>query len=340
MILVLSYDWYEQGTDPVINWLIFHKAPFVKVTIQDLLNRTNNCRIDVNKGKIWINGVEFASKINVIWFRRFEDDLRLGLKDEFPSSQAAFELKYEFKDLLEYFYKVFDHKIWMPRHDGYNLNKLETLYFANKLNVKVPETIVCNNKSDLKSFYNKHNKEVIIKPMRHSGYFIDEEKTYSIYTNSITDDFIKALPNNFLATLVQQKVKGLHEIRTFYLDGEFYSTAVWVSKPNSHSDIKLNYSSKHINWFPYEFPKELREQYDNFFRKLNLNTCSFDVIKTNDGQYVLLEINSVGQYSAPGNRCNYNLDEKIASWLINKNEDEEKNKYIQKTRTREIATHL
>ena len=35
MILALSFDHYEQGTDPVIDWLIYHKADFVKVTIQD-----------------------------------------------------------------------------------------------------------------------------------------------------------------------------------------------------------------------------------------------------------------------------------------------------------------
>ena len=42
MIVVLSYNWYEQGTDPVIDWLIYHKANFVKITIQDLLNKTEN----------------------------------------------------------------------------------------------------------------------------------------------------------------------------------------------------------------------------------------------------------------------------------------------------------
>ena len=30
----------------------------------------------------------------------------------------------------------------------------------------------------------------------------------------------------------------------------------------------------------------------------------------------MLEINPVGQFSAPGYRCNYRLEEKIAKWLI------------------------
>ena len=39
MIVVLSYDFYEQGTDPVIDWLLFYNAPFVKVTYQDLISK-------------------------------------------------------------------------------------------------------------------------------------------------------------------------------------------------------------------------------------------------------------------------------------------------------------
>jgi len=35
MILILSYKDYEQGTDPISEWLLYYKYPFRKITIED-----------------------------------------------------------------------------------------------------------------------------------------------------------------------------------------------------------------------------------------------------------------------------------------------------------------
>lgn len=316
MIVVLSYNWYEQGTDPVIDWLIYHKANFVKITIQDLLNKTENCRININTGEIWINGIEISKEVNVIWFRRFEDDVRLNLSDDFPAKQAKFEVDLEIRELTKFLFLRFKEKTWMPHYLGIDVNKLDVLYYANNAKIKVPNTIVCNNKSALLTFFKNSLTGIITKPIRHSGYFIKEKKTYSIYTNSIDEKFINTLPDNFTATLFQEKVKSKFEIRVFYLDSEFFATAIIVNENNSEADIKLSFESKNINWIPYKLPKEYEEKLHIFFQSINLNTCSFDVILTPENEYVLIEINPVGQYSAPSNRCNYNIEEKIANWLI------------------------
>ncbi|TDE03737.1 ATP-grasp domain-containing protein [Flavobacterium hiemivividum] len=318
MIVVLSYDWYEQGTDPVIDWLIYHKANFVKITIQDLLNKRENCKININTGEIWINGKEISKDINVIWFRRFEDDVRLNLSDKFPSKQAEFEVDHEIRELTKFLFSRFKEKKWMPHYKGIDVNKLDVLYYANKAKIKVPTTVVCNNKNDLITFFKNSLTGIIIKPIRHSGYFIKEKNTYSIYTNSIDEKFINSLPENFTATLFQEKVKSKFEIRVFYLDGEFFATAIIINNNNNNTeaDIKLSFESKDINWIPYKLPTKYEQEMHAFFQSINLNTCSFDVILTPDNENILLEINPVGQYSAPSNRCNYNIEEKIANWLI------------------------
>lgn len=316
MIVVLSYDWYEQGTDPVIDWLIHHEANFVKITIQDLINKSKKIKLNVNTGEIWVNGVEISKDINVIWFRRFEDDVNLNLSDDFPTKQAKFEVDLEIRELTKFLFLRFKEKIWMPHYLGIDVNKLDVLYYAKKANIKVPNTIVCNNKSDLIDFYKSSITGIITKPIRHSGYFVKEDKTYSIYTNSINEKFINTLPDYFTATLFQEKIKSKFEIRVFYLDGDFFATAIIVNENNSEADIKLSFESENINWIPYKLPTDYEKKLHSFFQSINLNTCSFDVILTPDKEFILLEINPVGQYSAPSNRCNYNIEEKIANWLI------------------------
>lgn len=329
MILVLSYDWYEQGTDPVIDWLTCQKADFIKITINDLINRKDNIKVNVNSGEIWINGLEVSSQINVIWFRRFEHDISFNFSKQTQNpllKQADFEIQLEIRDLMQFLFERFKDRIWLPHYLGISINKLDAVLLAQRKNIKMPETIICNNKTDLTSFYNKHENGIITKPIRHSGYFIKEDKTYSIYTNSVKKDFIQTLPDHFTATLFQEKIDFKLEIRVFYIDGDFYATAIITTANNNEADIKLSFETEHINWVPYQLPQEYQLQLHHFFESLNLNTCSFDVMLTKDNEYVLLDINPVGQYSAPGNRCNYKIEQKIANWLI-KNDNKKKKSY-------------
>lgn len=320
MILVLSYDWYEQGTDPVLDWLIYYKADFVKVTINDLLNKKDECFIDVNKGEIWIKGKEVSKCINIIWYRRFEYDIKFSFFDEEKTKfkeQLKREVQEEINELMRYLFMMFRDKLWLPNYRSIEVNKLEVIYQAKKEEINTPKTIICNNRNSLLKFYNECKGDVITKPINHSGYFIDDDITFSVYTTSIDEEFILSLPEYFVASLFQQKIKAKFEIRTFYLDGDFYSTAIILtSKSKENIDIKQSFESKEINWIPYKLSDDYEEKMRKLFKRLELNTGSFDSLLDDNDEYVLLEINPVGQYSAPSNRCNYRIDKKIADWLI------------------------
>lgn len=317
MILVLSFNHYEQGTDPVIDWLLYHKADFVKVTIQDLIQTDTSFKIDINAGRIIVKGKDITDDIKVIWYRRFEAELVVDLPKNKHTSQALFELKNEVEVTITYLKRILSDKKWMPYNDGIRLDKPEVTYLAEQFGVKTPKSIITNNLQDVIAFQKSVKADLITKPIRHSSYFIDGEYTYSIYTQKLKKEKIKELPEYFVLTLFQECIDSEFEIRVFYLDGEFYATAVIITeKKEDVVDVKLNYESESINWLPYKLPKVFEEQLDSFMRHINLNTGSIDVMKTKKGEYIMLEVNPVGQFSAPGYRCNYNLEEKIAKWLI------------------------
>ena len=319
MILVLSLDKYEQGTDPVIDWLIYKKANFVKLTIQDLISTNNDFKIDVNFGRIYVKGIDLTDEIKVIWYRRFEDDLMVRFPNGKHSEQVLFELKNEVEVVTDYLKRILTDKIWMPHEDGIKLDKPEISFLAEKFNLKTPKSIITNNKFDVINFQNEINSDLIIKPIRHSGYFIDANHTYCIYTQKINQKMVNELPENFVLTLFQECVDSELEIRVFYLDGEFYSSAIIITDKDSDVvDVKLNFNTDSINWIPYQLPKEFEVQLDSFMKSINLNTGSLDILKTKNNEYIMLEINPVGQYNAPAYRNNFYLEEKIADWLINK----------------------
>lgn len=318
MILVLSFDHYEQGTDPVIDWLIYYKADFMKITIQDLVQKNTDFKIDINHGRIYLKGKDITDAIKVIWYRRFESDIKVDLPKGKHSGQALFELKNEVDVTITFLKKILADKKWMPYDEGIRLEKPEVTYLSEQFNLRTPKSIITNNRADVISFQKTVKTDLITKPIRHSSYFIDGKDTYSIYTQKIKKEALQQLPEQFVLTLFQECVDAEFEIRVFYLDGKFYATAIIIPEKEANVvDVKLNYESKNINWIPYQLPKVYEESLDAFMRSIDLNTGSLDIMKTKEDEYIMLEVNPVGQFSAPGYRCNYNLEEKIAKWLIN-----------------------
>ena len=52
-------------------------------------------------------------------------------------------------------------------------------------------------------------------------------------------------------------------------------------------------------------------------RLADLETGSLDLIYSKTGQYYFLEVNPGGQFSMVSIPCNYNLEKKVAEYLIN-----------------------
>ncbi len=319
MILILSYSSHEQSTEPVIDWLSYKKASFFRLTASDFLSKKSGYKMDVCSGLIHSqDNIIPIAEVNVVWYRRWDDRFKLAdYPDAFPYDQLAFENTNELKALSNYFFSLLKGKKWLTAPDCVDVNKLDVLKRAADFGITVPASQVLNNKKDLIEFYHTCNQGLISKPIYHSGYFVDQDYTYSVYTNSFAWEQIEQLPDYFFPSLFQEKVESDYEIRSFYLDGTFYSSAIICTDKHSRDiDIKVNNSKGLTSWTPYQLPSSLENQLDLFMKSLGLNTGSIDILKTHDGRYMFLEVNPVGQFAAPSFRANYYLDEKVADWLI------------------------
>lgn len=319
MILVLTFREYEQSTDPVIDWLLYHKASFVKIFIEDLLTHSQKYRVDVDNKKIYVDEVEISAKINVVFYRRFEKSIQF--KSDFNLGQINKKIEREsngeLKDLFDYLFYVLDNKIWFPHYSKIEVNKLEMLNIAKDVGLSIPSSTVTNSKDEVIKF-KKDVGKIVYKPIRQISYYIFGKYTYSPYTIEMDDGKIDELNNYFFPSLFQRKVEGKYEIRCFYLDGEIFASAILINSDNKEVDIKLNFNSNSTKWMNYNLPDEVRQKILLFMNKTGLITGSIDLIKTIDNNYYFIEVNPVGQYFAPSVNCNYYIENKIAEWLINK----------------------
>ncbi|MBO2013095.1 hypothetical protein [Hymenobacter negativus] len=319
MILVLSNEAYEQGTDPVLSWLLHYQVPFVKVSLHDLVTSKVRYHVDLKTRDIFINGQSVKHSITTIWHRRF-----LGAANAMSfaagtnTDQLNFEIRTELHDLVSYLELLFRDKTWLTAFNRIKVNKLEVMDLASQAGLKVPHTRIINNRDEVLAFYHELGGHLISKPIADvRGSYQQGDSTHVVLTTNLDAGRIAALPEHFFPSLFQEKVAVDFEVRVFYLDGRFFATGTLFSGTERNVDKKLDSGSERVHYVPYQLPAVVEEQLTQLMRTLELNTGSIDLLRTVAGEYVFIEVNPVGQYLAESTYCHYALEKEIAEWLIN-----------------------
>ncbi|MCW3071897.1 MAG: hypothetical protein JWO44_1787 [Bacteroidetes bacterium] len=197
-----------------------------------------------------------------------------------------------------------------------NVNKLIVLLKARNLGIAIPGTYILADKTRIGDLLLK--EELITKPY-HEINSIEYNKTrYTNYTSTVTAETLSVADHEIFPTLVQKKIQKLFEVRSFFLNGKFYSMAIFSQASDKTLSDFRNYDQESPNrTIPFQLPSELEEKLKQLFKELGLNSGSLDLIYTVDDEYVFLEINPVGQFSMVSYPCNYYLEKLIMETLTN-----------------------
>ncbi len=314
MILILEDNTYDESFDHVVDWLIHLKSRFYRLNINDIISGKIPLELDNVENKLIIDGIDFQSEVNVVWYRRFYPQHAI----ENLTIQMRADLRGEVNHLIECIFSVLRNKKWYPDFSNITVNKILILEKAASFGLTVPKSYVVNNITTLNEVRTRIG-DLIMKPINFCGYHSDGDKVSTAYTIKLDDHKIKELEKSFFPTLVQQQIKAKFEIRSFYIDEAFYSTAI-VCSERQHSDIKLDVNSGNANSVPFELPSLIKEKLIEFMNDIDLNTGSIDLIVDQNDQFFFLEVNPIGQFIAPSNRCNFDIDMKIAQLLTYQDE--------------------
>lgn len=319
----------DASTNEVQNWFHHFGASFERVNEDDARNAKNDLVISSKKEE-WKPDQNYAS----IWFRKIyggqsfntlnEEDVAESIAPA-RRQQLNNYINKENNTLVHHFYQQFRSERVLSPYSSISLNKLFVLKEAAKLGFEVPDTLVTTKKNRLKTFESQQANGIISKAINQACRIrIQEEppKNYLQYTSEIDKEWIDNLPEEFGVSLFQEKLDKAYEVRTFYLDGQCYSVAIF-SQRNAQTAVDFRrYDKKTPNRKTvYQLPNTVEKRIENLMTELNLNTGSLDFVKTKDGRLVFLEINPAGQYGMTSVPGNYYLDKKIAEYLIGKYEN-------------------
>ncbi|KAB7779006.1 hypothetical protein NB699_001433 [Xanthomonas sacchari] len=198
-----------------------------------------------------------------------------------------------------------------------DLNKLIVCKIAREAGLNVPDYLVTNDGGRALDFVQQG--ACVSKPTSDCLYAWDYEITrraYFSYTELVLPEEAATIQCGSPPSYLQHLVPKSYEVRSFYLDGQFFSCAI-MSQEDAMTTIdyrKYNNARPTRN-IPITLPVDIATRTRELFKRLNLNTGSVDFIVGNDGTYYFLEINPSGQFGAISEACGFDLHQRVALWL-------------------------
>jgi ATP-GRASP peptide maturase of grasp-with-spasm system len=324
MVLILSST-SDLSTFDVIKWLDYFEVPWVKL---DSSIKLNLIRLDVNQGESsFVLETPTGERINTneltgFWYRRSEFGLNysaelLGLEEDELAKNIQQHLHYELSYLTKELHQLLSKKSKISDLRFSEPGKLEMLEAAKQVGIAIPPTLLTTSKIEFLNFKEKHGK-VVSKAIQRSARFelMDNERRieFLCYTEEMSEE---ELPTYFFPTLFQKKLAKVFELRIFYLNENFYSMAIF-SQEDQQTEVDFrNYNFEKPNrTVPFLLPIDLQKKLIQLMKNLHLKSGSIDMVLTEEGDYVFLEVNPVGQFGMVSSPCNYELSKLIAETLI------------------------
>lgn len=321
MILILSIH-NDQDTQLVIDWLKFRNQDFLRVNDDELMTGVTEFQYQVGSSDSSFfkkNGRRiYLRDINVVWFRKFR--FLYSFKDEEHDLKKY--IKSESIVLCEVIFDFLAHKKWLFKH-RLKVNKIETLELAAKVGLDIPKSAILTNKATLRKYLARSKDGIISKALKEGDHIVDSRNFhYSMFTVQINN--LDSIPEYFGPSFVQDYIDKEYELRSFFLDGRFWTMAIF-SQNNEKTRIDFrNYDKELPNRTePYLLPVNIKSKLTKLMKNLKLNTGSIDLIKAKDGRYIFLEVNPSGQFGMTAFPCNYPLHKEVADYLIKQNKKAE-----------------
>lgn len=332
MICILSQSFIEGTTEVVVDWLRAWGVPHVRINATDIAaaHEDTGAVYSINKEsvsvRLKIDGAEIdPSDVKVVWFRRWAYAAsatvpRIFAEPSYRSdSNVFFASNHLFKELqgvTKFLLSILSSSKWLGDPKNAAPNKLSVLKMASEAGLDIPDTLVTADVDELQRFIEKHGT-VITKPITDVLLCGFDDREFGTYTSVIDKQFLAENRRNAdFPSLYQERLDKKYEIRTFYLDGECYSMAMFTQqKVATQADFRVYCYEDPNREVPYQLPVAVEAAIRKLMQELHLDTGSIDIVRTTDGRYVFLEVNPVGQFGMVSVPCNYHLERKVAKYL-------------------------
>jgi hypothetical protein len=255
----------------------------------DSTRLTNEGRLEFRAGRrhgsTWtcIDGqpIELES-VRTVWHRRrFLPSVAAGCT---MSDQQYFQ-----REWTEMFSSTFSslHDTWfvnVPDRQSAAVKPLQ-LRLAQQLGLRVPDTLITNDPVAAATFIELHKERVVHKTLSAPRHRFLATKAWSAADREMLDNLVLA------PTIFQEMITNCRELRITVIGERVF--AAEFRPPSGLIDGRLDLQTPYR---PHTLPPDVSRRLLALVRQLGLVFSTVDMKLTDDGEYVFLELNPMGQF--------------------------------------------
>lgn len=234
------------------------------------------------------------SEVKSVWYRRpFPPKVTPLLNKKyklFAMTEAEAFINYLFDSLQGALWVSKPNKIERAR------NKLLQLSLASKIGLKTPEMLITNEPARVKEFYDAHNGDIIIKPIKAERVEMSRNYRHIFFTNKVKRESLKHLKEvSYSPCYFQEEIKKKYELRITVVGNKVFPAELH-SQSNDLTRVDWRYAAEEIPYKKHKLPPSIEKMCLSLIKKLDLKFGAIDMVLTPREEYVFLEINPNGQW--------------------------------------------
>ena len=187
--------------------------------------------------------------------------------------------------------------------NAFDLHKKKA-YLTNqfqKNGIRVPKTLITNDKDAFVRFYEENNKNIIYKPVLGGAY------TQRVTDENLTEDQLQTL--KISPVQFQEFVDGI-DIRVYAFKDTLYSAIIEASTVDFREDMQAKL-------IPVDLPQKVKEDCFKMMKIADLKYSGIDIRLSNKGEYVFIEANPAPMFIHAEKVTGFPLTEELVKLLVN-----------------------
>jgi len=281
----------ELGAEPFLFYPENLGQEFMLALIHNLGRQTSVPVILVGTREVNLN------EVYSVWYRRPRS---VSIDTETISPAGIEFAQDEWRATLEATYALMARPLWVSHPDRLReaARKPLQLLVAHKLGLSTPRTLITNEPTKAKEFFQLCNGKVVVKATG-SGWVYSQHGASIKYvlTNRISLSDLEASNEIKIAPVTfQEEVPKDYEIRVNIVGQELLAIRIDSQRSEVSQLDWRRYDIGNTPYLPYHLPADIETKCLKLARILGLEFGAIDLIRRPDGEYVFLEINGNGQF--------------------------------------------
>ncbi|MCO0597275.1 hypothetical protein NGI46_07305 [Peribacillus butanolivorans] len=308
-VLVIS-DKYDFTTDFVclelekrqVNYLRLNRDEFHTYKIQldtsnfEIYVTMGNCKFNISNETL--KGIYYRAPI----FLREVNQTERSIEEQLYSEQWMSFVR----NLL-----IFEEVIWLnnPEKTYKAENKIVQLKYAKKLGFNIPYTIVTNAQPEL------FNEKYVVKSLD-TAFFNIKGKEGFVYSNIFQKKEIQNANLEWAPVTIQDYIYPKTDIRVTVVGNDVFATS--ITSKGRGVEIDWRIVKDDVDFTTVSLPIHIQEKCIQLVKELGLKFGAIDLIKSEENNYVFLEINPTGEWAWLVHTTGQLIPQSITDMLVSK----------------------